>query len=182
MMKHNCLNNDRGAALITGLVLLVIMTLIGVTAMQTSTLEERMAGNFEQSDLAFQAAEAGLRDAENWIASQVAGGGLPAFNDTGTGGLWNPADAGNPPIWDASNTDWEATSSKKYRDYQAGDLGGAPYDPPKYTIEFLATLNSDSDSLAVDEVPEEFGMYRVTSRGVSPNNRSRVFLQTTFLR
>jgi Tfp pilus assembly protein PilX len=50
-----------GAVLITGLILLVAMTIIGVTAMQTTVLEERMAGNLRDYSVAFQAAEAGLQ-------------------------------------------------------------------------------------------------------------------------
>lgn len=56
--------HQTGAALIVGLVMLLVMTMIGVSAMQTNLLEEKMAGNYRDRDLAFQAAEAALRDAE----------------------------------------------------------------------------------------------------------------------
>ena len=55
---------QNGAALVTGLIFLVILTLLGVTAMQTSIMEERMAGNARDRNIAFQAAEAALRNAE----------------------------------------------------------------------------------------------------------------------
>ncbi|MCC5858552.1 MAG: hypothetical protein JJT90_10370 [Ectothiorhodospiraceae bacterium] len=58
---------ERGAALIISLLLLLVMTLIGVTAMQTSTLQERMAGNTRDRNLAFQSAEAALREGEDWV-------------------------------------------------------------------------------------------------------------------
>jgi type IV pilus assembly protein PilX len=41
------------------------MTILAVTMSQTSTLQERMAGNARDSDAAFQAAEAGLRAGED---------------------------------------------------------------------------------------------------------------------
>ena len=44
--------------------MLLIMTVLGVTAMQMSRMEERMAGNSRDINLAFQGAEAGLRDSE----------------------------------------------------------------------------------------------------------------------
>ncbi len=55
---------ERGAALVVALIMLVIMALLGVAAMQNTTMEERMAGNLRQQYRAFQAAEAGLRRAE----------------------------------------------------------------------------------------------------------------------
>ena len=58
---------QRGAALIVALIMLVIMALLGVAAMQNTTMEERMAGNVRQQYRAFQAAEAGLRRAEEEI-------------------------------------------------------------------------------------------------------------------
>ncbi len=59
----NRADNQRGAVLVTALVFLVIMTLLGITAMSTNTLEERMAGNSQDINRAFQAAESGLRSA-----------------------------------------------------------------------------------------------------------------------
>jgi len=67
---------QRGAALIVGLVLLVVITLVGIGAMQSTTLQEKMAGNLRDSNLSFQASEAALRNCENILAleyqSQVA--------------------------------------------------------------------------------------------------------------
>jgi Tfp pilus assembly protein PilX len=49
-----------GAALITALVLLLIMTMLGLSSMTTNTMEERMAANSQEINRAFQAAESGL--------------------------------------------------------------------------------------------------------------------------
>jgi hypothetical protein len=51
------------AALVVGLVLLMILTLLAISGMNTSTLELQMAGNFQFSQNAFQAAEIGLQRA-----------------------------------------------------------------------------------------------------------------------
>ena len=50
-----------GAALVTALVLLTIMTMLAMTSMSTNTLEEKMAANAQEMNRAFQVAEAGLR-------------------------------------------------------------------------------------------------------------------------
>jgi type IV pilus assembly protein PilX len=54
-------NRQRGAALITALVLLVILTMLGLSSMTTNTMEERMSSNAQEKNRAFQAAEAGIQ-------------------------------------------------------------------------------------------------------------------------
>ena len=56
-------NRERGAILIVTLLFLVILTMLGVTAMSGTTMEERMAGNARDGGIALQAAESALRDA-----------------------------------------------------------------------------------------------------------------------
>ena len=49
--------SQQGAALVVSLMILLVMTLIGITAMSSSNLEEKMAGNSRDMMLAFQAAD-----------------------------------------------------------------------------------------------------------------------------
>jgi type IV pilus assembly protein PilX len=49
-----------GATLIVGLVLLLVLTVLGVSTMNTATLEVTMAGNTQFQQDAFQAAETGI--------------------------------------------------------------------------------------------------------------------------
>lgn len=55
---------QRGAALLAALIFLVVFTIIGVGVVGTTTTEEKLARNFRDTDIAFAAAEAALRDAE----------------------------------------------------------------------------------------------------------------------
>ncbi len=64
---HSTRNRQQGVVLITGLILLVLLTIIGVTASRSTLLEERMAGNMKDQNVAFQSAEAALRVAENYL-------------------------------------------------------------------------------------------------------------------
>ena len=50
-------HRQRGIALFISLVLLLVLTIAGVSAVQTTTMEERMARNSHDSLIAFQAAE-----------------------------------------------------------------------------------------------------------------------------
>lgn len=54
-----------GIALVASLVILLILTIIGIAAMRTSSIEERMAGNIQDATYAFEAAESGLNRALN---------------------------------------------------------------------------------------------------------------------
>lgn len=47
--------NQKGAVLAISLIILLLMTIIGVSAMQGTTLQEKMAGNLRDYNLAFQA-------------------------------------------------------------------------------------------------------------------------------
>jgi type IV pilus assembly protein PilX len=51
------------------LVFLVMLTVLGLSSMQGSTLEERMSGNLRDRNVALQAAELALRDAERDLAA-----------------------------------------------------------------------------------------------------------------
>ena len=50
-------NRQQGAVLVMALVMLTVLTLIGVSSMSSSTLELKVAGNTQQHDIAFQAAQ-----------------------------------------------------------------------------------------------------------------------------
>jgi type IV pilus assembly protein PilX len=60
---------QRGIALIIGLVILAVLSLIGVAAFSVATQEERMAGNSRDRIRAFEAAEVALRDCEALAAT-----------------------------------------------------------------------------------------------------------------
>ncbi|MCU7851457.1 MAG: pilus assembly protein [Candidatus Thiodiazotropha sp. (ex Monitilora ramsayi)] len=62
---------QRGAVLIVALMLLLVMTILAVSGIGNSALEQRMSGNYHQSVSAFQAAEFGLRVAERWLNDNV---------------------------------------------------------------------------------------------------------------
>ena len=60
-------NKQQGAALIVGLVLLVVITVLAISGMNTATTELALARNDQNYEFAFQAAETGL---ENIIAAR----------------------------------------------------------------------------------------------------------------
>ncbi|MDN4146178.1 pilus assembly PilX N-terminal domain-containing protein [Pseudomonas tohonis] len=75
-------NKQNGMALLISLVLLLLLTVIAITAANMSSLQTRMAANSQQQTTAFQAAETGIRQ---WIATYEATPS-PALNSISTSG------------------------------------------------------------------------------------------------
>ena len=107
---------QRGVVLVVSLIMLLLMTLLSVSAMKTSLMEEKMAGNSRDVELAFQAAETGLRDAELWIASLV---GEPEANNTGSNRVWvlnsmDPVTTNPDNWWQEQNETWWLNNAEAY--------------------------------------------------------------------
>lgn len=92
---------ERGAVMITALMILLLMTVFGISTMDSNILEERMAGNMRDRNTAFQAAESALRAAEVWIQAQSAFDKVRDVTD--------PDDTN--PLWDMNTPDPDATNS-----------------------------------------------------------------------
>ncbi len=65
-LKQNLLrtsqSREKGAALITGLVMLAVMTVLGVAAMTSTITQEQLAGNYKRGLEAFHNSETGIND------------------------------------------------------------------------------------------------------------------------
>ncbi|SJM90511.1 hypothetical protein CRENPOLYSF2_1690012 [Crenothrix polyspora] len=85
-MPANPLKYQAGVVLVTSLILLLLVTLIGITSVQMTSLEEKMAGNSKDQNLAFQFAEMALRAGEAHIeAIKTGGAGIRSFCDNTPG-------------------------------------------------------------------------------------------------
>lgn len=104
-------HSQQGAVLMVSLMILLMLTLIGVSAMQGSTLQEKMTGNLRDSSVAFQTAESALRDGEAFIESTAA---VSAFSSTATNGTYGefetPPDPFDPATWTNNNTSIDGTA------------------------------------------------------------------------
>lgn len=152
MIQRSFRHRQHGTVLVIGLILLLLMTLIGVTAIQTTSLDERMAGNSRDRNLAFQAAEAALREAEENVTETPTADLLLKLTEV------KP----NPQ----QDTAWN-----NYQTYTGTIQGIAA--KPTYVIEKLADLSSAL------EFKDVSGIYRVTSRGQGSTATAVVVLQTT---
>lgn len=159
---------QRGVALFVSLVLLLILTIIGVSAVQTTTLEIRMARNEHDTMLAFQAAESALRDAEQELFVAVANPYMPV------------ADIGNVQNWRVNGV-WAVNGAST----PAGTpIPGAAEDP-RYLIEYAGPVLRPENAFQLDDpygngVVDRVEMFQITARGVGGSTNTSVMLQSTF--
>ncbi|MEW6590156.1 MAG: PilX N-terminal domain-containing pilus assembly protein [Pseudomonadota bacterium] len=158
---------QRGVALITGLILMVVLTLLTIAAMRTTTLEELMARNARDRDLAFQAAEAALRAGEEEL-----NGAVPPTLVAGTGRTPRITDGSRPEYW--ANTHPWATQSVAMG-WQPQNTSAAP----RYVIEFFSTGTGSGGGLGFGPMPGQ-GIYRITARGVGSSANTVVILQSVY--
>ena len=62
-------HNQQGAALVVGLLILLLATFLAVAAMNNATVQERMAANLQNENIAFQAAESSVNDQINLVSA-----------------------------------------------------------------------------------------------------------------
>ena len=60
---------QRGATLVIALLVLVLIMMIGITAISTSDTQYKLAGNLQFEDSALNNAEAAVTAAENWLST-----------------------------------------------------------------------------------------------------------------
>ena len=165
---------QRGAVLVVALIMLLVMTLIGVTSLSSTSMQERMAGNMREINTAFQAAEATLRQGESFLTTAT----LPTFN--GTNGLYTPAPGGTPQHWDVA-ANWTGSGSRAYSgSLDTDDVTLA--ETPRYMIEELVPVPAAGGTWRSDAPAPETGMYRITARAVGRSDSTVVMLQSTYKR
>jgi type IV pilus assembly protein PilX len=186
---------ERGAVLVTGLVILAVMTIIGVGSMRTLVLNERMAGNLYDQHAAFQAAEAGAQAALTYITGQTA---PIVATASGTYKVWpgctladgaaptcSAAGAGSHPCCRLQVVleDWE--SGTPTEGIVLDGFGGSPLSSisaayqPRVHIEsrYIAPLDVEAAARGAG-----VHFYTVTAVGAGPSENTRALLQTTIPR
>ncbi|NOS87147.1 MAG: pilus assembly protein PilX [Methylococcaceae bacterium] len=152
-----------GAVLAISLVILVLLTIIGISAAQFTGLEEKMAGNLRDRNLAFQAAETALREAEEKTADLLP---CPIAQNLGLVGFYAYNDA--PIIDDSPGNVW--STAGKALTALANLEGSTKTAQPQYIIQCITSAAGGSS------------VYRITARGTGGTTDAVVTLQSVFER
>jgi type IV pilus assembly protein PilX len=157
--------------LIVALVLLLVLTVLGTAGIQDTTLEERIAGNFRDADVALQSAETALRAGESYLIANLSSLSFSVDPNDKSSGLYDIGPSGLGKGIDASAIPSDSTGLSDQVSRSAG-----------FYIEKLppALFESDIGTGAGVQVLE-LDFYRITGRGFGISPNSTVTLQSTFL-
>ena len=178
---------QEGFVLIVGLIILGLLTMLALSSMRDTTMQEKMAGASRDSGLAFQAAESALRDAENCITDTTLNCGFDPTNDA----HFAQDDATfpehntlfNADTWDAYDppgdpTDLEGVPSKKKGDATDG---------VNYIIRKASTVGSGAggDDIGLGgygdtEATESQAVYEITARGAGAGGAGQSVLRVYY--
>ena len=174
-------SRQQGVALVMALVFLLLLTILGITALSTTSLEEKMAGNMKDRNLAFQASESALLAGENWLNALI---NKPVFPDTSKG-LYVPSTT-TTPVWDSVT--WTGTSGLVvYPSTPDATISGGLNNintQPKYIIEDLGEVPEEGDSKVTPTKYTGTGktILRVTARGTGGTDAAQAMVQSNFAR
>ena len=162
------------------LLILVVVSLLGVGSAQIALMGERGARNDRDQQVSWQAAEAGLIDAELdlWNASSTRisvfdGKTISAFPSVGCGnsgnakGLCAAVTSGKPAWLTVDFTSSAQTTTFGMftgRVFEAGGVGIQPAQAPRYIIEPISAKTGDESN------PQQEILYRVTAMGFGPRS------------
>jgi type IV pilus assembly protein PilX len=190
---------QQGAALVVSLFMLVAVLLISISGSQIAMQEEKASRKDRDHQIAFQAAEAALMDAEldienspspansrsNIFSPHRTEGFTPGCgnrNNKVYWGLCNKAGEGAPPIWQAIDflDESENARSIPYGHFTGHTLqtgaGTLPAKPPRYVIE-LMPYNKEGEEATHEDLAY---FYRVTAIGFGTRDTTQVVLQTFY--
>lgn len=166
---------QRGTALVMTLVFLLLLTILGITASNTATLEERMAGNVKDQNLSFQAAETALAHAEAWVAAT---GGAAELTVDNTKGIYAPATSGVAEVWET--IDWsDSTAVVIYPGTPGSPVAASPgtlgdvSTMPRYIIENMGTAPLPPPGTGTRLT------VRITARGTGASDTTETIVQST---
>ena len=204
------MKKQQGAVLIVSLIILLVTTLLGVTAMQSTSLEMRMAKNVEERQRVFNAAEAALRRAENILQATpytytqldssvcaAASDQSTCFDDDCTGGYCFFGDSTAPdqvdclvydgappdyPVWNSNNS-LNVWNTGRYRELAAVNESTSNEVTFKYVVEFQCYVDGLSGEVLYSDGTVQNGgdaLYRITVLATNSNAKINVMLQSTY--
>jgi type IV pilus assembly protein PilX len=192
---------QQGAVLILGLVILLVVTMVGISGQQSTVLQERMAGNMRQNNVALQAAEAALQVGLAYVDEQHDLHGAISATDSGADFVWTPCTVADAQAPESTATDpctriegvlanWrgradDLSRGAPYADVAAltsagygGPFPGVVAQPRLYIEARKDTLDED----ALDAQMQSWGVltyYTVTAVGFGGNEQARAIVQST---
>jgi len=165
-------HRQSGMTLVVSLIILVTLTILGLTTMQSTRTEVSMAGNLRESGITFNAAEAGLSNAEGFVGGSAS---KNVYTDPDSG-LFSKTD--EDPDYFADPT-WVASKSASIT---------LPHviESPKFVVKYLGD-RSQNDAAALNIGGYGSGQpgmtvsnFRITAKGFGQTENSVRYVQSYY--
>jgi type IV pilus assembly protein PilX len=178
----NPAHKQRGAVMVVALIFLLVMTMLILASIRGTVMQERMASNLYDRSLAFQAAEAALREGERFVLESSP---KPSAVGCDSSGNCSKPDSDTVPVWQDEDN-WENAHAVDDGHGHVIQIGTLPV-PPQFLVELLADNMPEvnlCESTAIDpDAPCYAGpeglRYRITARS-GEEGRAVVLLQSVF--
>ena len=175
-IRCNSPKKEQGVVLFMSLVMLLIITVLGLSSVQTTSMQERMARNSRDSNLAFISAEAGLKSAEFVVSRYVVEESLDALVESSPGLFFEKSYNGTQN-WE--NFDWENG------DYYVADAVEGTAAVPKYIVEIVQAVTAYEDNVNLNNIDQDMGasrthIYRITAYGTGGTPNTHAMIQSTY--
>ena len=170
-VKTFCNKNEEGAALITGLLLVLVLTILGMAAMATTVMELKITSNDRSSKRVFYLAEAGIEDGRSRL--QVGASSSPIYDTQPTNASWTAFIGNDLKI--------------QGKGYGSSNSSHSRYDRLNSSLDYVVTISHKLDASgnilkwgdsSGDGIPEENtttgrNIYIITSEGYSSDGASK---------
>lgn len=182
MMTSNK-QKQQGVALVVSLIILVSLTMLGLTSIQRTTTDLAMAGNQRETGMMFEAAEVGLASAVDYIETSITNADFANTTDNKTLGR-STVEAENTGYSSPNYfTDW-ATSTLISTSLHS-KLMTSPVQP-RYMIEYLGDRSQNPlasiniGGYGTQQTGKIVSIYRPTARGEGLTGNSFRYIQAYF--
>ena len=169
---------SEGFVLVTSLVILMILTMLTLSSVQGTGIQELISRNHRDSNLAFQRRETALVKAEATIEAMEA----VVYGVNVTPKIYDARATG--PLLSTADFSWMSTAGYVNR-LSGPEVDSVVATPPGFIIENVRTVISAEDRLNIDNIGQNPNtcctqMFRITARGTGGTDVTQVIIQATY--
>lgn len=165
------MSHEHGTVLVFSLVMLLLLTILGVTAITTSSLQEKMAGNMRDQYVAAHAGDSILRDGEGWLYSLITRPS-PVCTTTTTDRIWSFNCL--PDVTAATDSWWSSNG------FTSALTISQTSQSPRYVLEWLQDVPDSPAKSTGYERGKEANYYRVNGWATGATDSVRLIAQDTY--
>ena len=174
-------HNECGTALVFALVILLLLTILGITAVTTSSLQEKMAGNMRDQYMALQASDSILRDGQSLVFNQTTKPTPSCPPDIVTR-IWD-SDCLPATVSAASGPNWWSTATETWWlnpafAFTSSVATGLTFQEPRFAVERIQQAPVTAEIGKNKKVYRFY--YRTTGWSVGATNYSQGITQDVF--